>query len=132
MGNIQSQERLRIFVMREVIANQTMLVEWLFSNGQFVIDDIENLYSQTDVCTGTCGECGLEDQKLDEDEVCTDCQVPQEIFEWWLVTDWLAEKLQEHGEPILTNDYGTWWGRTCTGQAIYLDGVIESIYNSLK
>jgi len=31
------------------------------------------------------------------------------------------------GEPILESDYGTWWGRTCTGQAIQLDGTIQKI-----
>ena len=132
MAKIQKQERLRAFIEREVIINQSMLVEWLLDNGQFVIDDIENLYPQIGLNTGRCCECGGEDRELDEDEMCADCQGPQEIFEWWLVTSWFAEKLKKHGEPILTNDYGTWWGRTCTGQAIYLDGVIEMIYDHLQ
>jgi hypothetical protein len=54
---------------------------------------------------------------------------PQEIFEWWRVTDsWLAGKLEEIGEPILDNDYGTWWGRTCSGQSIILDGTMQGLY----
>ena len=52
---------------------------------------------------------------------------PQEIYEWWRVTDWLAEKLSERGQPILRNAYGTWWGRTATGQAISLDGTFQAI-----
>lgn len=51
----------------------------------------------------------------------------QEIFEWWAVTKWLADELMEIGEPVLVNDYGNWWGRTCTGQAIILDGTIQQI-----
>ena len=132
MENNQKQNRLRAFVEREVIVNQTMLVERLLANGQFMIDDIENLYPQTGFSTGICCECSGEDQELDEDEVCADCQVPPEIFEWWLVTNWFARKLQSHGEPILTSEYGTWWGRTCTGQAIYLDCVIETIYDQMQ
>jgi len=54
-------------------------------------------------------------------------QDPQEIFEWWAVTEWLGNKLMESGEPVLSNDYGYWWGRTCTGQAIILDGTIQKI-----
>jgi hypothetical protein len=54
---------------------------------------------------------------------------PQEIFEWWRITDtFIASKLEEIGEPILDNDYGTWWGRTCTGQSIITDGTLQSLY----
>ena len=56
----------------------------------------------------------------------------QEIFEWWSVTSWLAEKLLELGEPVLVNDYGQWWGRTCTGQNIILDGTFQNLAISLK
>ena len=54
----------------------------------------------------------------------------KEIYEWWFVTSWLYEKLKKHNEPVLDCDYGYLWGRTCTGQAISLDGVIEQIYDS--
>lgn len=50
-----------------------------------------------------------------------------EIFEWWVVSDWLQHQLEERGEAFLKNDYGDWWGRSCSGQAIAIDSVIESI-----
>lgn len=49
------------------------------------------------------------------------------IYEWYRVTNWLASKLIQNGQPVLANDYGYWWGRTCTGQAIILDGTIREI-----
>lgn len=53
----------------------------------------------------------------------------QEIYEWWPVEDsYLVEQLKEIGEPILDNDYGTWWGRTCTGQSIELDPTFWAIF----
>jgi len=52
-----------------------------------------------------------------------------EIYEWWLVREWFAKRLQEHGQVILDNDYGTWWGRQTTGQAIHLDKVICDIHD---
>jgi len=52
---------------------------------------------------------------------------PQDISEWWLVSDWLADKLREFEQPLLDMEYGTWWGRTCTGQAIKMDYVIRKI-----
>lgn len=56
-----------------------------------------------------------------------DLDEPIEIFEWWVVTNWMARKLKQYGQPILDNGYDTWWGRTCTGQAIYMDYVIQCI-----
>lgn len=56
----------------------------------------------------------------------------QEIFEWWSVTSWLAEKLLELGETVLVNDYGQWWGRTCTGQNIILDGTFQKLALKLQ
>lgn len=53
----------------------------------------------------------------------------QEIYEWWPVEDsYLAEQLKEIGEPILDNNYGTWWGRTCTGQCIELDPTFWEVF----
>ena len=50
-----------------------------------------------------------------------------EVFEWWLVTPYLAELLKENGEVIFA-DYDCYWrGRTITGQALYIDGVIQEI-----
>jgi hypothetical protein len=87
-------------------------------------DDVENLYC--------CAYCGAQDT---EGPCCADNPdgetEPQEIFEWWLVTDWLADKLSAIGEPVLRSDYGTWWGRTCTGQSIMLDGTLQKIAKSL-
>lgn len=51
-----------------------------------------------------------------------------EAFEHWIVSDWLASKLEERGEMVIRDFLGlTIWGRTCTGQAIRIDGVISDI-----
>lgn len=51
----------------------------------------------------------------------------EEVLEWWLVTPYLAQKLQQEGE-IIVQEYGnSWWGRTTSGQAIRMDGVIRTI-----
>lgn len=53
---------------------------------------------------------------------------PQEIYEWWCCSDWLAWHLAKRGHPVLRITHvGRWWGRTCTGQAIKLDGDIQEI-----
>ena len=55
-----------------------------------------------------------------------------EIFEHWIVSDWLAHELDERGERVLRDFFGlTVWGRSCTGQSILLDRVICDIYDSV-
>lgn len=66
-----------------------------------------------------------DDPEIEEEE--------SEVFEHWIVTDWLGRKLEEAGETVVFNFMGlTIWGRTCTGQAIQLDDVICNIYDSLN
>ena len=57
---------------------------------------------------------------------------PIEALEHWVVSDWLADKLEAYGELITKDFLGlTIWGRTCSGQAIMLDYVISQICNDL-
>ena len=50
-----------------------------------------------------------------------------DVMEWWLIDSWLAERLKDKGE-IRVDDLGwRWWGRLTSGQAIYMDGVIQEI-----
>ena len=50
-----------------------------------------------------------------------------DVMEWWLIDSWLAERLKEQGEVII-EEYGCyWWGRQSSGQAIYMDSVIQEI-----
>lgn len=55
-----------------------------------------------------------------------------EVFEHWIVSGWLADRLEAKGEAICRDLAGlTVWGRCTTGQAIYIDRVICDIYNEL-
>ena len=55
-----------------------------------------------------------------------------EALEHWIISDWLADKLEAYGELITKDFLGlTIWGRTCSGQAILLDWVISKICDDL-
>mgnify|MGYP003648398895 CR=1 FL=1 len=72
---------------------------------------------------------------LDADELrelVNDHAEPVEIYEWWAVTDWLAQKLNAINEPVLSNAYGHWWGRTCSGQAMIMDGTLQQIAAAIE
>lgn len=76
-------------------------------------------------------ESNIDDETLDglDDwrEAVRDNSEPQEIYEWWRCSRWLSEQLLAIGEPIIDNDYGYWWGRTCTGQAIMMDPTLKQV-----
>jgi hypothetical protein len=49
----------------------------------------------------------------------------QEVYEWYIVSDFLIRKLDELGHPVLLDE--CIWGRCTTGQAILLDYAITQI-----
>jgi endogenous inhibitor of DNA gyrase (YacG/DUF329 family) len=147
------------FVQREVYACISDMAEYLFGyDGDKYADwdEWENLY------VARCPECGevvTDWDEVNEDDVkhiesddtaneymdygvkCPHCGAiheeepeaePQEIYEYWIVSPWLGEKLRDKGEPVLIRRGGWIWGRTCTGQAILLDGVISEICHEME
>lgn len=68
---------------------------------------------------------------IDADEACALDEIEpheREVYEHWIVSDWLADKLAAKGEKIDKDFAGmTVWARTTTGQAISTDSVIEEI-----
>lgn len=56
----------------------------------------------------------------------------REIFSWYAVSSFLADDLEDLGETVVRDWYGLdLWGRTVFGQAISMDGVIQTIYDNL-
>jgi|GEM_PF-2685249 len=121
------------FVHREVLMRASQLIEDLLKasmNGDKVfggieLDNIENLYITDETTAKDYGYASLEAmQEAGEDR--------QEIYEWWFVSRWLYKQLRKANEPVINSEYGYLWGRTCSGQAISLDGVIENIYTEMR
>jgi hypothetical protein len=135
----EKQKSLEQFIASDILACQSSLAEAAFKQQFFSIDDIYNLYREFDgglLSPNTCINCKNEFSCLDsETGECESCfeanQLPQEIFEWWLVSPWLGKKLQIEGVPVLDNEYGIWWGRTTTGQHIALDYIIQKVFDGV-
>jgi len=124
------------FVAREIYANQTSFVEEALKQQIFSVDEIYNLYREFDgllLSPNICINCQLEFSCLDsETGECENCfeknNNPQVVLEWWLVSHWLGRKLLIDGQPVIDNNFGVWWGRTTSGQAIAMDEPIEKIF----
>jgi hypothetical protein len=72
------------------------------------------------------GQCDLvEELGLDIDDW------QQDVYEWYDVSFTLGSHLMAKGEKVVSFYGLRLWGRTCTGQAVYMDGVIEDIVREL-
>lgn len=80
-------------------------------------------------------EFGVESlDDIDAEELCDKYSLDYdyyEPYEFWIVTDWLGDKLKEKGEIVQEFMGFTIWGRLTTGQAILLDSVISKICEDL-
>lgn len=65
-----------------------------------------------------------EERGVDPDE--------DEVYEHWIVSDFFKRRLDELGEATGELFGMDIWGRTCTGQAIYCDGVIEKVARGME
>lgn len=77
----------------------------------------------------------LEDGLLVEEFASDNSIEPEtvEALEHWIVSDYLARKLEEKGEMITHDFMGlTIWGRSCSGQSIMMDGVISDICKDVE
>ena len=54
-----------------------------------------------------------------------------EIMKWWLITPYMARQLIEQGEVIVSDNIYHWWGRQTSGQALYMDYIIQQIAEEL-
>lgn len=54
-----------------------------------------------------------------------------EVYEHWIVSDWLAARLKDEGHVVGEFAGLTVWGRQTTGQSISMDGVIQRIAGEL-
>lgn len=139
-NSIENQEIKRKFVEREVYTCFSYEMEAILrassEQSQYKkdypllsYDDIENFYEDK------CQNCGSDDIV---DGVCKDCKSeevenePKEVYEWWIVSSYLAEKLKEENQAIAEWGNNFYWGRETTGQAILLDGVISRICNKME
>lgn len=87
-----------------------------------LIADLHVFYGQNEVV-----EELIRAGKIDEEYMCPFVDTDDEIFEWWLVSPYLAQELKERDEVVIDTLGCHWWGRTSSGQAIYMDGVIQKI-----
>lgn len=152
-NNSKNQEIKRRLVNQHVIHNASMLIYELNKKEVF-FEEISELFYKPDYdqtfedCTydldeeeikEICEEYGVETlEGLGKEDIEDYCNknaidiVYYEPFEFWIVSDYLAKRLEDK-QQIVGEFLGfTIWGRLTTGQAILLDGVISEIAEDMK
>ncbi len=125
------QDITQKFIYPHILRNKSSLVYdlGLLEVAGFLYEDIENLFmTDEEIIKWHLDDIEIEGKEITAEDL-DDFRYdnPKEIFEWYLVSDWFIDRLREINEPVIDNDYGEYWGRCCTGQAIYLDFVIQEL-----
>ena len=117
------QDITRQFISNHIYCNQSCLVSELMDKEVISIEDYSNFYKSDKTIKADY------DVKTEEEiqEIRDNGEDMQEVYEHWLCSNWFISKMKEQDEPILETDFETWWGRTCTGQSIYLDYNIQEL-----
>lgn len=141
---MELSEKIRTeqIIERDIYVRQNHYIELLMKNDESFFDELKNYY--TNKCH-VCGETGLDGlESNDDDEYeCPHCEEKfeglddldseaKEVYEWYAVSKWLAEKLEQIGEVVYETPDSHIWGRTCTGQPIVLDGTIQRVVQSFS
>lgn len=129
-------------VEREIITNCSTMVSEVYelankAGDNELLEDTFKMHMKTaHVCLKCEREFSSEDdaqEHIDDDhaqESPEDIEIEERdngAFEHWIVSTWLYNRLEERGE-IVGELFGfKIWGRTCSGQAIALDSVIQDI-----
>lgn len=104
------------------------------ASSDFVDDNMPNfvlLYNMTEVGDTSFAESW---EELCEEQGLYAYEYAAEVYEHWVVSRFLAQKLESFGEKVIQDILGVGpiWCRCTTGQAILLDGVINEICSELQ
>jgi len=127
------QEKNRILVNREILSLFSYPMAKLQEKEIISFEDIENLYYTDEqiIKYNNLNGVSEEDLKQEIEKIRDNGEDQQEIYEYWIVTEWFYEKLKELNEPVIEWENLYIWGRTCTGQSIALDYTIDDIRKTL-
>ena len=119
-------DKAQRLVQNDVYVCLSMLVTHLMSVDESFQDEY---YNQDFNVKIDCYDCDGEDDdcwECDEGEV----EELREPLEYWSVSNWLADKLRNEDEVVIDYCGLNIWCRTTSGQAIYMDYVINQIANN--
>lgn len=122
-----SHDKAKRLVQNDVYVCLSMLVTHLMSVDESFQDEY---YNQDFTVKVDCYDCDGEDDDCWACDENGEAQELREPLEYWSVSNWLAEKLRNEDESVIDYCGLNIWCRTASGQAIYMDYVINQIANN--
>ena len=99
---------------KEENKNAQYLIDWgVKINQSPLVNELLNKQFFNNAYTHNAGEDGNGDEK--------------EVMEWWAISWDFVDRLINHGQIVLETDFGYWWGRQTSGQAIIQDGTFQKM-----
>ncbi len=109
--HIENWLEQNIYVKADQVVNK------LFEKEVITWNDVENLYP-------VINESNYDD--YDQYQYDIDNNTPNEIYEWYIVSETAFNKFKSWGHPVLQFEELYFWGRTFFGQAIVVDFYYQS------
>lgn len=154
-NSIKNQHIKEKFVGNHVYACVTSMIEFVLTASQSLsdapvtMDELDSSYYYEDSQGTQYSEQEREERIVEltdeledaEDALLVEQQIAEledlspiypEIYEWWIVSPFLAGKLAAYGQTVLDDGMNRYWGRCTTGQAILLDRVISEICRDME
>lgn len=126
------QDTIDRIIKEEILTLANTTVEILQKVDETWFEDCDNLNEP--VCT-TCG-APLKDDDIDA-YTCPQCDAdfeasevdyePKEVMQWFIVTDWLADKLRAQGEAVWAPHDIAFWGRCGCGYSLTEEDCLKNI-----
>jgi len=131
---MELKTKIEQLIKSEIYVCQTSLIEELLilntyvSNMEYEQDKVGGFIFNKKI-NHSLSDFGLENthyyKKREEDDYF-------EIYEWWSISEWLADKLKNLDEIILDTPHGYFWGRSSTGVCLITESVLEHVVINLK
>lgn len=130
------KEQLDRIIDREIYTLANGVMAALCEQNDCWTDHAENMDKHV------CPECGeevnaevCENDEETGDYICPHCSErfdspeyeSKEIYRWFMVSDWLAERLKAHGEAVYEEHDVAFWGRTGCGYALTVEPCLVAI-----
>ena len=114
------------FCAKNILINCNSLIQELLKINERNWD-LDNMSWYQDLFLVTEHESYSEESDFEDLEIIT-----REPYEFYIVTDWFADRLQERDELVTRHFDFAIWGRETTGQHIILDWVFQEIWKEFK
>ena len=123
-------------IKNEILTIANELAEYHLNSDEYYWDNVENAFTEFESSSHNKYKCNDCDSVgvVNEDGICINCfeNEPKEIFQWFIVSEWLFNKLNEQNEPVVEIKGLHFWGRCGYGYSLEYETSLKNIVKQLE